>query len=132
MAILLFLFAGAIGTATFIENSYNTTTARVIIYNSTWFELILLLLVINFSYNIKRYKLFSLKKWSMLTIHIGFITIILGAGISRYIGYEGIMIIGEGKSVNYIYSSKPYLQVKVAGANKQWNKQLNFTPITSN
>ena len=62
MAILLLLFAIAIGIATFIENSYDTITAKVVIYNAWWFELILLLLVINFSYNIKRYGLLSRKK----------------------------------------------------------------------
>ena len=134
MAILLFLFAVAIGTATFIENSYDTITARVLIYNSWWFELIMLLLVINFSYNIKRYGLLSRKKLSMLIIHLGFIITILGAGITRYIGYEGVMIIKEGESVNYIFSSEPYLQVKVHDEVKQYtgDKQLYFTSITSN
>ena len=53
MAILLLLFAIAIGIATFIENSYDTITAKVVIYNAWWFELILLLLVINFLTTLK-------------------------------------------------------------------------------
>ena len=134
MAILLLLFAIAIGIATFIENSYDTITAKVVIYNAWWFELILLLLVINFSYNIKRYGLLSRKKITMLLIHLGFIIVILGAGITRYIGFEGVMIIKEGEAVNYIYSSEPYLQVKVHDEVKQFkgDKKLYFTPITSN
>ena len=54
--ILLLLFAIAIGTATFVENKYDTSTADILIYNTKWFELILLLLAINFTGNIKRYK----------------------------------------------------------------------------
>ncbi len=98
MALLLFLFIVAIGTATFIENSYDTITARVVIFNAKWFEFILVLLLINFTYNIKRYGLFSKKKWTMLTIHIGFIVVILGAGVTRYFGYEGVMLIPEKES----------------------------------
>ena len=133
-AVLLFLFAAAIGTATFIENSYDTITARVLIYNSFWFEAIVVLLVINFSYNIKRYGLFSKRKISILLIHLGFIVVILGAGITRYIGFEGVMIIQEGESINYIYSSEPYLQVYATDSVKQYtgSKQLYFTPVTSN
>ena len=62
MAILLFIFAIAIGVGTFVENSYDTITARLVIYNAKYFELILVLLAIVFLYNIKRYKLLSLKK----------------------------------------------------------------------
>ena len=111
MAVLLFLFIIAIGLATFIENSYDTITARVLIFNTKWFELILVLLVINFTNNISRYKLLSKKKWTMLTIHIGFIVVIIGAGVTRYFGYEGVMLIPEDKAVNNIYSSDPYFQI---------------------
>ena len=40
MALLLLLMASAVGVATFIENSYDTITAKVLIYNAKWFELI--------------------------------------------------------------------------------------------
>ena len=74
MAVLLFLMAAAIGTATFIENSYDTTTAKVLIYNAKWFEIILFLLMLNFLNNIKRYNLLSLKKWSVLLLHMAYVT----------------------------------------------------------
>ena len=56
MALLLLLMASAVGVATFIENSYDTITAKVLIYNAKWFELILFLLLINFINNIKTYQ----------------------------------------------------------------------------
>ena len=34
MALLLLLMASAVGVATFIENSYDTITAKVLIYNA--------------------------------------------------------------------------------------------------
>ncbi len=134
MALLLFLFIVAIGTATFIENSYDTITARVVIFNAKWFEFILVLLLINFTYNIKRYGLFSKKKWTMLTIHIGFIVVILGAGVTRYFGYEGVMLIPEKESSNSIFTSDPYFQVFAHNEKQQFtfSDKLFFTPITDN
>ena len=134
MAILLFLFIISIGLATFIENSYDTITARVVIFNAKWFELILVLLVINFTNNIRRYNLFSKKKWTMLTIHIGFIVVILGAGVTRYFGYEGVMLIPENKSVSNIFSSDPYFQIFAHNEKQQFtfSDKLFFTPLTDN
>ena len=45
MSVLLFIMAAAIGTATFIENEYDTITAKELVYNAKWFELVLLLLL---------------------------------------------------------------------------------------
>ena len=47
MAILILLFFVAIGYATFIENDFGTQTAKALIYNTTWFELIIVLLSVN-------------------------------------------------------------------------------------
>ena len=38
MALLFIGFAAAMAAGTFIEDAYNTDTARVIVYNSWWFE----------------------------------------------------------------------------------------------
>lgn len=38
MGILLVVFAIAIGYATFIENDFDATTAKMLIYNAKWFE----------------------------------------------------------------------------------------------
>lgn len=40
-AILFIVFALAMAIGTFIENDYGTVTAKILIYNATWFELIL-------------------------------------------------------------------------------------------
>ena len=45
--ILVVIFAIAIGYATFIENDYGTVTAKILIYNARWFELLLLVICIN-------------------------------------------------------------------------------------
>ena len=55
MAVLFLSFAVAMAAGTFIENEYNTDTARIIIYNAWWFEGIMLLFAVNFIGNIQKY-----------------------------------------------------------------------------
>ena len=133
MALLLLLMASSVGVATFIENSYDTITAKVLIYNAKWFELILFLLLINFVNNIKTYKLLQWKKWSILLLHIGFIIALIGAFITRYVGFEGVMLIQENTSSQQIYSSDPWLQVAVHNEKKQMEvtKQHYFSEINT-
>jgi cytochrome c-type biogenesis protein CcsB len=134
MAVLFLLFAAAMAAGTFIEDAYNTDTARVIIYNSWWFESIMVFFVINFIGNIKRYQLHKKENWATLLLHLSFILIILGAFVTRYISYEGMMPIREGETANVIYSDKPYLTVFVDGEykgeakRKTFEKDLIFAP----
>ena len=133
MALLLLLMAASVGAATFIENSYDTITAKVLIYNAKWFELILFLLLINFVNNIKTYKLLQWKKWSILLLHMGFIIALIGAFITRYVGFEGVMLIQENTSSQQIYSSEPWLQVDVHNEKKQMEvtKQHYFSEVNT-
>lgn len=134
MGLLLLVFAASIGIATFVENSYDTITARLVIYNTRWFSLIMLLLVVNFFGNIKRYRLLSKEKFTILLVHLGLIITILGAGVTRYIGFEGIMPIKEGEDTNIMYSAEPYLQLYVTDEIKQYksDRKLYFSELYSN
>jgi len=115
MTALLFLFALAMAIGTFVENSYNTPTAKKWIYNAWWFEAIMLLLVINFIGNIKRYNLLRWKKWATLTLHLSWILIIIGAGITRYYSFEGMMLIREGETADSFLSDQTYFEVYKSG-----------------
>ncbi len=116
--ILLFVFAYAIAAATFMENEYGTTTARIEIFRSKWLELVMVLLVVNFIGNIKKYNMISQKKWPSLVFHLAFVVIIIGAGITRYFGSEGMMPIREGKTSNIMYSAEPYLSIEITDPRK--------------
>jgi cytochrome c-type biogenesis protein CcsB len=138
MAFLFIAFAAAMGTGTFIEDAYNTDTARILIYNTWWFEAILLIFMINFFGNIKRYQLHKKEKWATLVLHLSFILIILGAFITRYISYEGMMPIREGAIENQFFSDKTYLTIFVDGEYKGemkrrvFEKSLLLSPVTNN
>lgn len=138
MALLFLTFAFAMGAGTFIESKYNTDTARILVYNSWWFEAIMGFFMINFIGNIKRYQLLKKEKWATLLLHLAFIFIILGAFITRYISYEGVMPIREGAAENQVFSDKTFLTVFVDGEYKGemkrrvFEKALLLSPVTNN
>ncbi|WP_421804091.1 cytochrome c biogenesis protein CcsA [Flagellimonas sp.] len=115
MAVLFLVFAAAMAIGTFVESWYSTETARIYIYNATWFEVIMVFFVINFLGNIYRYRLLDWKKWPVLLLHLSWILIIVGAFVTRYISYEGMMPIREGATENVFYSDKTYLTAYVDG-----------------
>lgn len=138
MALLFITYAVAMGVGTFIESKYNTDTARIMIYNSWWFEAIHVFFLINFIGNIKRYQLLKKEKWATLMLHLAFIFILLGAFVTRYISYEGMMPIREGAAENQFYSDKTFLTVFVDGEYKGemkrrvFEKPLLLSPVTNN
>ncbi|MHC1706610.1 MAG: cytochrome c biogenesis protein CcsA [Bacteroidales bacterium] len=116
--VLLLIFAASLGIATFIEEKFDTITSKLLIYNALWFEIVLFLMALNFLGNIWKFKLLSGKKWAMLTFHLAFVLVIIGAGVTRYFGFEGNMHIREGESSDFIFSSTPYLLVELPGKNQ--------------
>ena len=104
--LLLLVFAFALGFATFVESSYGVETARALVYNSWWLELVILLLCINMVYNFLKFRLYRLQKLAMGVFHLSFILIIIGAGVTRYFGTEGVVHIREGETTNIMTSTE--------------------------
>ena len=104
MAVLLFIFAVSMAVATFVENDYDTPTAKMLIYNAKWFEMLMLWIIIIFIVNIKIYQLTKREKWPILAFHIAFILMFLGGAITRYWAFEGQMPVKEGETSNEIIS----------------------------
>ena len=132
--ILLSLLALVLATATFIEEKYDTQTAKQLVYQAKWFEFLFFLLVLNLFGHIKQYNLLSRKKWAGLLFHCAFIIIIIGAGITRYFGFEGTMPIREGETSNIIYTSEPYLQISIQDKNQKldYSKPLVISNFETN
>lgn len=113
MAVLLLVYAFAMAYATFLENDYGTPTAKALIYEAKWFELIMFLLILNFIGNIGRYRLWKREKWPVLIFHLAFVLIFLGGAITRYISFEGTMHIREGETSNEIVTDKNFFKIKI-------------------
>ena len=129
MSVLFIAFATAMAFGTFIESWYSTETARIWIYNATWFEAMMVFFVINFAGNIKRYGLLKLNKWPVLLLHTSWILIIIGAFVTRYISYEGMMPIREGETEKIFYSDKTYVTLFVDGENEGQPARRSFEDL---
>lgn len=142
-AILFIVFAIAMATGTILDRSMDTSPTpytRTLIYNAWWFEAIMVFFIINFVGNIFRYRLYKLKKWATLTLHLSFIFIIFGAFITRYYSFEGMMPIREGVTENVFLSQKTYISGFVNGDYKidgvaqrlKIEREVDFSPRLDN
>jgi len=113
MGTMLLIYAFSMAMATFVENDYGTAVAKALIYNCWWFELVMVILILNFIGNIKRYQLVSLKKLPLLVFHLAFIIIFIGGFVTRYISFEGSMHIREGESSNDIVSDATFFKIQI-------------------
>src|SRR5690554_801074 len=91
MAVAMFIYLVAIGMATMVESTYEIQTAKILVYNSRWFEWLHVYLFINLVVNIIRHKMYQRHKIAVLTFHLSFIIIIIGAAVTRYYSFEGMM-----------------------------------------
>ncbi|HZK07391.1 MAG TPA: cytochrome c biogenesis protein CcsA [Bacteroidales bacterium] len=107
--VLLLMFALSAAMATFIENDYGTIAARVAVYEATWFEILLALLVINLAGSLVIHHSWRRKKYALFMFHLAFIIIFVGAGITRFFSYEGMMHIREGETSSEITSTSTFL-----------------------
>jgi cytochrome c-type biogenesis protein CcsB len=113
MGILFVLFAVAMAVATFIENDYGSPVAYNMVYNTFWFELILLLLAINLAGRLIVLKLYRKDKIAVFLFHISFILMIAGAAITRYLGWEGTIHVREGEEQNTCYTGAKFIGYSV-------------------
>ncbi|HPK08691.1 MAG TPA: cytochrome c biogenesis protein CcsA [Saprospiraceae bacterium] len=119
--VYMLLFAAAIGIATFIENDFGTPAAQKLVYQTLWFELLLILFGICIIVNVFRFKLIEQKKWSILVFHLSIVIILIGAGITRYFGYEGMMHIRENDMSDSFLSSDMYLNFNAIQGDKKYS-----------
>ncbi|NNE31417.1 MAG: cytochrome c biogenesis protein CcsA [Winogradskyella sp.] len=142
-AVLFIVFAVAMATGTILDRNMETSPTpytRQLIYNAWWFEAIMVVFVINFIGNIGRYRLWRKEKWATLTLHLAWILIIVGAGVTRYIGYEGMMAIREGETENQFRSQKTYITAYVVGNYQidgvmqryNFQREVDFSPRLQN
>jgi len=96
MLILMSILAIGAAIGTFIENDFGTEKARFYVYNSLWYEITLVLTVVNMLTVIMKMKMY--KRILIFTFHFSFIIILIGAGVTRYFGFEGSLSIREGQS----------------------------------
>lgn len=128
MTVLLLVFAMAMGVATLVESSFDTATAKTLIYNALWFELLMFWLIVIFIVNIKTYRLTRKEKWPILIFHLAFVFMFIGGAITRYSSFEGQMPIKEGQTTNEIISDMTYFKLSIS--NGEATRNYNMHPYT--
>lgn len=130
--ILLALLGIGAAVATFVENDFGTSSAKVLVYDHIWYEIVMILAGLNLLGAIIQRKMW--KRISLFLFHVGFLVILLGAGLTRYVGQEGILHIREGKSENRMISLEPYLQVSISSNGKKYYQeyQKDMTALGGN
>ncbi|MDX9775058.1 MAG: cytochrome c biogenesis protein CcsA [Petrimonas sp.] len=121
--VLLLMFALSTAVATFIENDYGTLAARVAVYEATWFEILLAILAVNLAGSLVMHHSWNRKRYALFLFHLAFIIIFVGAGITRFFSYEGMMPIREGKTSSEITSSNTYLTAAYQSDGKTYYEQ---------
>lgn len=132
MALAMTVFFIAIGWATFIESDHGIQAAKIVIYNALWFEILLAYLSVNLMANIFRYKMWAREKIAMLSFHVSFLVIIIGAALTRFVGFEGVMHIREGQTSNVIHSSDPYLTIFSHDDRLKYSEKMWLSDYTNN
>lgn len=114
--VLLVIYAVLCAAATFIEAdaAYGIQAAQDMIYRTTLFNVVHFLLLLNLIAVFVYRKVWKSKKYYSIILHVSFIVILLGAALTRFFGFEGIVHIRENSSSNVIITDEEYLNIRVA------------------
>jgi len=118
--VLLIILAIASGAATLIESHYaglgNSQTGRAaaydMVYDALWFNILLIVLFVNVLLNLVRRLSRGGYSAGFLLVHVGILVILVGAGITRWYGFEGYLHIREGQANNVVSSAESYIRVR--------------------
>jgi hypothetical protein len=101
--------------ATQFEVSTSTRAMKRFIYGSKWFDLAVLLFVVNIIVNTLRRRPYRFRHAGFLTVHCGVLTIVAGGLLTRYRGVDGSMPIPEGAAAREISLPENDLVVEASG-----------------
>ncbi|WP_205436219.1 cytochrome c biogenesis protein [Helicobacter suis] len=127
---LIVVYATACAMATFIENDYGTPASRAIIYSTWWFSALHVYLLIVIIGTMITSKAWQRKRYISLFFHSSLVLIILGAGVTRFFGFEATMHIRQDQSSDRIRTTDSYLNLTVQ---KKDSPPLHFslkTPLS--
>jgi cytochrome c-type biogenesis protein CcsB len=121
MLLMFVLLAAGAAVGTIIENDYGVSTARVLVYNNIWYEIVFAISIINLIGIMIRRKMYKQINGRFI-FHFSFVVMLIGAALTRYAGYEGIMQIREGETQSNMISLEPYMQATITKDGKSETK----------
>ncbi len=132
--VLLLLYGLLCAVATFIESdaAYGTKAAQDLIYRSTFFNVVHILLLLNLIGVFVYRKVWKSNKYYSIILHLSFIVILFGAALTRFFGFEGTVHIRELESANAIYTEQEYLNIHASAGKDIYytNIPVRYNPVT--
>ena len=121
---LLVSLMAVLATGTILESLHGTDAARITVYESPWFSLLLLLLGINVAAAALDRLPWQKKHTGFVITHLGIITILIGSFLTQKSMVDGQMSIAEGKTEQSITLSKPLLYIFQEDSHQDWLFEL--------
>ncbi len=114
-ALILILAAG-----TFIESLHGTEASRILIYDSSWFTFVLLLLGVNVAAAALDRLPWKRKHSGFVITHLGILVILAGSLVTKAKMIDGQMAIGENETEFRITLPQPILYIYSEAAGRDW------------
>lgn len=121
----------SIVVGTLLERTYGGSAARVVVYNSWWFELLWIWFFLALLVNLIHSKLWQKKKWDLVLFPFAFSIILFGAMLTRHFAINGLLYLREGQSSNQFFSSNSYLWINAVKGSASFREEipLNLSPL---
>ncbi|HLB58895.1 MAG TPA: hypothetical protein VJL87_02270, partial [Bdellovibrionota bacterium] len=123
---LLLSLAATLAAATFIESSYTTAVAQKMVYRTTWFSILLLLLGLNIAAAaIIRFP-WRKRHIAFLTTHAGLLILLTGSLQTQIQGFEARLILREGEKGSVLATDKKELKILAKDQGFQQSRTIPF------
>ncbi len=107
MLVLVMGLIVSIVIATLLERTYGSSAARVLVYNTRWFEFLWIWFSVALLVNLIYSKLWQRKKWDVVLFPFAFFVILSGVILTRHFTIDGYLALREGESSNQ-FVDKPF------------------------
>ena len=126
---LLVSLMGVLAAGTILESLHGAATARLLVYDTPWFSLLLFILGINVAAAaLDRYP-WKKKHTGFVITHLGIILILIGSLVSKKFMTDGQMVIAEGDTESRVWLDDPLLYFYVPGLDREQSVDLRKRPF---
>ncbi len=119
-----------LAAGTIIESRHGTDAARILIYESSWFGLLLILIAVNLAAAAFDRLPWQKKHIGFVITHLGIILILAGSLVTQKMMIDGQMAIAEGETEHQIALSKPLLYIFAEDSGQGWMMPLKKTAFS--
>lgn len=114
---------------TILESLHGADTARIVVYEAGWFNLVLLLLGMNVAAAALDRLPWQKKHAGFVITHAGIITLLIGSFLTQKLMIDGQMAIAEHETENKISLPEPVLYIYSQTRDKSWAIDLEKKPF---